>query len=700
MKKIISLLISLEVFAVAVCFADKSSDALLHFNKGTAFLNNEKWYEAGEEFQQALQANPSFGDAWYGLARASYEINDFNLCLSYLESAEKFARDRTDILNLRGMCYISLKRIDEARIIFEDIIKTYPNNIEARFGLAELELYTGGFDSAQLLYIDALKRNSTNRKALLSLAVLAAETGKDDVSQKYIEQAMKFHAKDPEVHYLASYLSAKKGDLKDAERRARSAVQIQGDYTKAYVLLAQILYAQKKYDEVIDVCDYLLSQDKNTISAWYLKGYSQYRQNKLDDAVESWETALDIDGTDEILRSSLELVLLNKLPISDPRRNQWAMYHVLKAREYAKVFKGEEARYEYQRALKIAPGNFEARSEFAELIRKAGLNELYLDQLNFIKANSPQDILGLSEDEKRKYTKLNDTIEAYSSLLKYSLNNKWDVDPFYLDKTRWNLGVYYTKVPVQLIHADAEEIAAGMTRESFGGTSITSVAVDRKPVSGYGEAYSLARKNKQDYFILMKFEETEREVSLDAVIYNGRNGTETAKFSLFRTGNDRFVSVLRSFRRNVLNILPARGKILARSGNEILVDMGKSEGLVKGAVLDVVKAGNIRTVDSGPGVIFEEKFGLGQIVIEEVGEEVSQGTLTQKSFYDRVNTGDELLIKSLPSENAEDNIADTNPAADQNGNPLNSSGRTEKLTASDLGLVKTPVFLDLIRNIY
>ena len=142
-------------------------------------------------------------------------------------------------------------------------------------------------------------------------------------------------------------------------------------------------------------------------------------------------------------------------------------------------------------------------------------------------------------------------------------------------------------------------------------------------------------------------------------------------------------------------MLPARGKIIARNGNEILVDMGKTEGIEKGLVLDVVKKGNIRTADSGSGVAFDEKFSLGQIVIDEAGEEISQGTLTQKSFYDRVNIGDEVLVKNTVSDTA--SVADTNPSADQNGKAL---ARTEKLNAMELGLIKTPVFMDLIRKIY
>lgn len=688
------------VFLGAAVFAQSTArGALEHYESGLSLMSDEKWYEAGEEFLEAVDDNPAFGDAWFNLARCAYETNDFNLCLSYLDMAEKYAKDRTDILNLRGMCLISLGRLDDAKTIFEGILKDYPNNIDARFGLAELELYSGGFDSAQNLYTEALKRQSTNRKALLSLAVLASETGKDSLSENYINQALRYHSGVPEVHYLASYLSAKRGDLKTAERRARAALQIKPDFDLAYNMLSSVLYAEKKYDETIDICDYLINKDRNSTEAWYLKGWSLYRQGKKEQAIETWAGAAGIDPLDEVLRSTLELAADEVLPLDDSRREQWAQWHIQKAREHSKLFQGEESRYEYQRALRLDPDNFTARTEFAELLNKMGFPELYLNQLTFIKDNGNEDLSGLSDDDKYRHVRTDDTIEAYSALMKYSLNAKWNVDPFYLDKTRWNIGIYYTKSPVQLLHCDAEEVAAGMAEESFKGIASTAVHVEKTPVSSYRQAFSAARKSGDDYFVLMKYDESEREVSVDAVVYNGRNGTQVEEIKLFRTGNDRFSSVLRSLRRSILNILPARGKIIARNGNTLLIDMGKTEGITDGAVLDVVKAGNVRTADSGAGIVFDDKFFLGQVSISATGEEISEGILSQRSFYDRVNVGDEVLLKSVPGGSLEPSVADTSPAAVEDGAVISSS-RTEKLTAEELGLVNTPLFIDLIRKIY
>ena len=701
MKSISKFFAFFLVFSLGFSVFSENLGALKFFERGVQKQDIEDYYGASEDFQQAIQANKSYGEAWFHLSQVTYAIGDYSLALTYLEEADKYAKNRNDIQNLRGLILIALGRLDEARSVFNDILKKYPNDINSRFGLAELDLFTGSFIGAKNQYEDALKRQGNNRKALLSLALISSELGNHDTARKYIEQALRYHSGESEVHYLAAYLEAKRGNFSEAEKRARAAVQINPEYTKAYVLLSSILYAQKKYDDVIDMCDYLIAKNRNTTEAWYLKGLSQNRKGEWKSCVDTWNMALSINPYDEVMRSGLELLVMKKLPVEDERREAWADFHVQKARDFSKSYFGENARYEYQRALKINPFNDAARSEFAQLLGNTGLNENYLNQLKFIRQNQES----LADEETKpsaSQKKVSDTIEAYESLMKYSLAAKWNVDPFYLDKTRWHIGLYYTKSPVQLLHCDAEEIAAGMCADIFSGIASTSVALENRAVSGYGEAYRLARKSNMDYFVILSIDETEREVTLGATVYSARTGTETTKFSSFRTGNDKFASVLRAFRHDLLAMLPVRGKILQRSVNDILLDLGTVEGMKKDVVLDVIKAGTITTSDKGLGVTFEEKNHLGTIKINRTGEEISQGTLEQNGFYDRVNVGDEVLVKFRPDDkSAEDaQIADNSPAAGENGaRILPEDEKQKKLDAREMGLIKTPAIIELIRGL-
>jgi len=706
MKSVSKFFVFFLIFSLSFPSFTQNLGALKLFDRGLQKENAEDYYGASEDYQQALQANPSYGEAWFHLAQVTYAIEDFSLALTYVEEADRHAKNRTDIQNLKGLILIALGRLDEARTVFNEILKRYPNDINSRFGLAELDLFSGSFNGAKNQYEDALKRQGNNRKALLSLALISSELGNNDMARSYIEQALRYHSGEREVHYLASYLDAKQGNFASAEKRARAAVQISPEYTKAYILLSSILYSQKKYGDVIDLCDYLISRNRNTSEAWYLKGLAQNRKGDWKSAVETWTNALSINPYDEVMRSALELILIKKLPVEDDRRIVFSEFHAQKGREFSKSFLGEEARYEYQRALRINPYNDKARAEFAELLGRTGLNENYLNQLKFIRQNQEKDE---AENEKSGSEKLspeqkriNDTIEAYESLMKYSLSAKWNVDPFYLDKTRWHVGLYYTKSPVQLLHCDAEEIAAGMAADIFSGIASASLAFENRAVSGYGEAYRLARKNNLDYFILLDVDETEREVTLSASVYSGRTGTETVKFSSFRTGNDKFSSALRAFRRDLLDMLPVRGKIIQRSVNDILVDLGTVEGMKEGVILDVVKAGKIMTKDKGLGVSYDEKNLLGTIKINRTGEEIAQGSLEQDGFYDRVNVGDEVLVKFRPKEEGSEDaqISDNSPAAGENGRRiLPENEKKKKLDAREMELIKTPAIIELIRGL-
>ncbi|MBQ4377793.1 MAG: tetratricopeptide repeat protein [Treponema sp.] len=713
--KSVSKLFAVCIFSLSGIVFAQTKSALSFYESGIQKQNIEDYYGASEDFQQALQANPAYGDAWFHLSQVTYSTGDYSLALTYLESADKYAKNRNDIQNLKGLILIALGRLDDARTVFNDVLKKYPNDIDARFGLAELDLFTGSFIGAKNQYEDALKRQKDNRKALLSLALISDELGNQNNARKYIEQALRYHSGEAEVHYLASYLDARQGNFTSAEKRARAAVQINGNYTKAYVLLSSILYSQKKYDDLIELCDYIISKNRDTTEAWYLKGLSQNRKGEWKNAIETWTMALAINPYDEVMRAALELLLIKKLPVEDYTRSSFADFHVQKARDFSKSYFGEVARYEYQRALRLNPFDFKARSEFANLLGNTGLNENYLNQLKFIRQNEERiaaeksDNAENSESAKKTLTpeqkKVNYTIEAYESLMKKSLSAKWGVDPFYLEKTRWHIGLYYTKSPVQLLHCDAEEICAGMCAEVFSGIATTSVAVENRAVSGYGEAYRLARKNNLDYFVILNLDETEREITLSATVYSARTGTETTKFSSFRTGNDKFASVLRAFRKDLLNMLPVRGKILQRSVNEILVDLGTVEGMKNDVVLDVVKQGRITTNDKGLGVTYEDKDLLGTIKITRAGEEISEGTLSQSGFYDRVNVGDEVLVKFRPKEEGEEDsqIADNTPAAGENGSRILPENKDDekhkKLDAQELGLIKTPQIIKLIRGL-
>ena len=686
---LLSLIFVFTAGGLSPLFAADSKSVLKLYNEAVELQNEENWYTASQYFIEVVNSNPAFSDAWFRLADCSYHLGEFDLAFQYLESAEKYEKDKSEIKNLKGMILLALGRTDEARQIFNEVLKKYPNDIDAHFGLAEIELYDGKFSGAENQYAEALKRQNSNRKALLSLALVCAETKRYSQSEKYLRQAMQYYSGEPEVHYLAAIIYTMKGDYKLAEKHARIAVEIRGGYEQAYELLAQIVYLQHRYSEVIDLCDFIISRNRNASAAWYLKGTAQAKLGNSDDAIATWDTGLSVNPQDELMRMMLELTAKNDLDFDDVRRKPWAAYHLNVARQYDSRYDKAGSTYEYQRALMLDPSNAAARLAYADILELNGMHELYLSQLKFVKENT----------DAALPKSLNDTIEAYDSLLNNTLAKRWKVDAFYLDKIRWNIAVFYTENTSTFNHADSDRLTALACGDVFGGVAITSVKTQVTPVSGYGEAFKNARANNFDYFVIVSLSEGQDDVSLSATMYSGRTGTETFNEKYYATGNNRFSTVLRRFRNSVLSKLTVRGKILQRNGKTVLIDLGRSENIVKGAEFKIVRRGCVKTVDSGAGLFFRDDDVVGTLVVTEAGEEVSEASITNHGFYDRVNEGDELVLMSMPEQNTEAGI-DTVPNADEEGNPVvNNTVKGDELVAEIKKAVERPAIIDLLRKI-
>ncbi|WP_196800447.1 tetratricopeptide repeat protein [Treponema bryantii] len=686
---VVTLIFAAALSGLSPLFAADSKNILKLYNEAVELQNEENWYTASQYFIEVVNSNPAFSDAWFRLADCSYHLGEFDLAFQYLESAEKYENNKSEIKNLKGMILLALGRTEEARQIFNEVLKKYPNDIDAHFGLAEIELYDGKFSGAENQYAEALKRQNTNRKALLSLALVCAETKRYAQSEKYLRQAMQFYSGEPEVHYLAAIIYTMKGDYKNAEKHARIAVEIRGGYEQAYELLAQIVYLQHRYSEVIDLCDFIIKRNRNASAAWYLKGTAQAKLSNIDEAVATWNAGLSVNPQDELMRMMLELVAKNELDFDDKRRAEWASYHLNVARQYDSRYDKAGSTYEYQRALMLDPSNAAARLAYADILELNGMHELYLDQLKFVKDNS----------ENKLPQSLNDTIEAYDSLLNNTLAKRWKVDAFYLDKIRWNIAVFYTENTSTFNHADSDRLTALACGDVFSGIAITSVKTQVTPVSGYGEAFKNARANDFDYFIMVSLSEGQDDVSLSATMYSGRTGTETFSEKYYATGNNRFSTVLRRFRNSVLEKLTVRGKILQRNGKTVLIDLGRSENIVKDAEFKIIRKGCVKTADSGAGLFFRDDDVVGMLVVTEAGEEVSEASITSHGFYDRINEGDELVLVSMPAQNTEAGM-DTVPNADEEGNPVvNNEVRGDELVAEIKKAVERPAIIDLLRKI-
>ena len=97
---------------------------------------------------------------------------------------------------------------------------------------------------------------------------------------------------------------------------------------------------------------------------------------------------------------------------------------------------------------------------------------------------------------------------------------RWNVDPFYLDKSRWQIGLYYEKPQTEAIHCDASKITALTLGDVFSVSSAVTVTADSVAVQNFTDAFQRARKKGFDYFCIIDTYETERDITISCNMYS------------------------------------------------------------------------------------------------------------------------------------------------------------------------------------
>ena len=609
------------------------------FEAGKELQYHENWYGAVELYQQALKENPAYNAVYQGLAECFYALGEYDQAIVYAEKARRYAPQDVDIENLYAFILIGIGKLEDAQKIFSGILNRYPNNLDARFGMAEIEVTGGRLTNASELYTAALRRQSENRKALLSLALLSHETGNTKAAESYVSRALQYHGDNAQVHYFAGYLAALAGKLSEAEGRIRAALTINEEYDQARALLCSLLYSSGRYREAITVADLRIASDRKRADAWYLKALCLMKLKDNTQAFEAAQTGLSVDSENELMRTLLEDIAVQTFDFEDAQRKSLAKAHQTKGDSFLNRNMTDQALYEYRRALKVYPYDTDSRQAYSNILMRQGFYERAIQQLEFI------------QSIEKSTARINDTVEAYSKMLDHSVRNRWKIDPLYLNKAHLSIGLFYQVNAANVFHPEAEKLTSALINDILSYNRRFAISANLDTPSSYMEAFRKARTAGNDYFGIVSLRENERDIQITLDLYVGRTGSKAETLTVYRSGNDRFSNAVRRITDMFGQAMPVIGSIAGRSQAEAVIDIGSGDCDFTDYTIEIVKNGTVTIANEGIGLLYNEKDVLGTFTIGRIAEDLTEGTLTRKGYYDKMTKGDlAVLIYSDPQK--------------------------------------------------
>ncbi|HUX39803.1 MAG TPA: tetratricopeptide repeat protein [Rectinemataceae bacterium] len=592
---------------------------------------SEDWYGAIDDYMAALKINPSFGDAMVGLAKCYYQLGEYDQALSYATQAEPYRRGDRSLVDLEGFIRAGLGDLSTARARFESVLGSSPNDLDARFGLALLDLAEGKKTEARLRFEDSLRIAPLDARSLASLALVSLDQGRPEDASVLVEKALAAHSDDARVQLVAAKVDAARGLTAKAIFHARNAVGLRPGQGGYRALLGSLLYSTGDFKGCEAVMRDAIAVDRKDELAWFALGESQVAQGEVSDAIYSLDTATGLSPDDEVARIALEEIVMDSSPLEGGQRKRYADWHVAKGRELEDRSYFDQAIVEYRRALKIDPYSVQGRTLYADLLRKRGYPARQLSELRFLEGIGKADRSAL------------DTIEIYTSLLSGTVAGDWNVDQFALQKRPYSVAIFWEPDLSSEYHLDVSSIFRRYLTDLLGSSSRLSVPKLAEKVSSPGEAFRLAREAGADYYLLLSIKESDREIQVGGELRVGRTGSLATTFRSYRTGNDRVKNTALRLADSLVAALQPKGSILRRSQDSVLVDLGSADGFKVGDNLLVFKKGTLGVMSEGLGPYWPAQAQVGTLTLTKIDEEVATGTLKSSGFFDTINVGDEVI---------------------------------------------------------
>ena len=591
---------------------------------------SEDWYGAIDDYLAALRLNPSYSDAMLGLAECYYELGEYEQALAYATRAAPFRKGDRSLLDLEGFIRAGLGDLSTARSRFQAVLSSAPNDLDARFGLALLDLAEGKKTEAKLRFEDSLRIAPLDARSLASLALIALDQGRSGDAAALVEKALDAHSDDARVQQVAAKVYAARGDFAQAVFHARNAVKLRPTRSEYHGLLGSLLFASGDYKGSEAVMKEAVAVDRKDELAWYALGVDQVALGESTDAIYSLDTATGLKPDDEVARIALESVVMGSSPLESDLRRRYSDWHVARGKELEDRSYFDQAVVEYRRALRIDPYSVDGRVHYAELLKKRGFPARQLSELRFLE--------GIGKADRSTL----DAIEIYSSLLAGSVSDQWGIDQFSLPKRPYKLALFYrTDAPAEY-HLDVASTLRRYLSDILSSSSRLGVLPIQPGVSSPGEAFKLAREAGADYYLVLSVRESDREIQMGGELRVAKTGSLATSYRYYRTGNDRVKNTAQRLADSIVASLQPKGSILRRSQDSALVDLGSADGFKVGDSLLILKKGSLGVKSEGLGPSWPDQAQVGTLTITSIDEEVATGDLKSSGFFDTINVGDEV----------------------------------------------------------
>jgi tetratricopeptide (TPR) repeat protein len=297
---------------------DAASKAQILISYMSQSENTPAFFAQGKELAEILlKVHPNSPEANALYAEFLIRENNLNAASVYLSKAAYLNSANYDTWDKLLLADIELSRLDSLELHSSKALELFPNQAMVYYynGYANLQLknYTKALhalnDGAALVNGNA----SLLLRFLSSAGDAAYYAGQTETAFKKYEEALKI---DPDNTYVlnnyAYFLSLKNTQLEKAEKLSKRSLELKPEEKNYMDTYGWILYMQKKYTEAevwLSKAAAMMPPNANILEHY---GDVLFQNKKINQAIETWEAALELNKSNASLKEKIKCKCLNE----------------------------------------------------------------------------------------------------------------------------------------------------------------------------------------------------------------------------------------------------------------------------------------------------------------------------------------------------------------------------------------------------
>jgi tetratricopeptide (TPR) repeat protein len=295
--------------------ARRSKDAEIaeRRNLGAAFYRTQMFEDAAREFERLLELN---GDD----LGARFHLGLIGVRQGRLRDAIRHFKTVLDLGGPRFGVYLNLAyvlrrigRVEDALLVLQEAETLRPNSAAAALQRAVAQLELREVDAARASFDEYVRRLGKRRAPTAQyyhFAALARALARDlDGARTLAEEGLAAYPESVPLLLLAGAVHERSGDLDNAERCYRAAVDEDAGNARAQKNLGDVCYRRGAHAEALQHLRRAADLDPRIGDETYARiGNLLYRERELGGAVKYWNRALELNPGNVVVRNNLQIV--------------------------------------------------------------------------------------------------------------------------------------------------------------------------------------------------------------------------------------------------------------------------------------------------------------------------------------------------------------------------------------------------------